>query len=203
MTKGLEPVASWSVQTSVQKVVGALNSWLYNQSHKRHGVSGALGTTLSVVVLKSGTAHLFHVGDSRIYRVRDGDVECLTHDHRVVLSDHKSYLNRAMGIEPGLQMDYRSLPLERGELYVLTTDGVHDFLDDHGIADALTGGGPDLDAMAEAVVRRALSNQGGDNATCQVVRIDGLPLEDADAFYRKLTELPFPPALQPGMVLDG
>jgi serine/threonine protein phosphatase PrpC len=194
---------SWSVQTSVQKVVGAVNSWLYNQSHKRHGTAGALGTTFTVLVLKSGTAHLFHLGDSRIYRVREREIECLTHDHRVVLSDNRSYLNRAMGIEPDLQMDYRNVPLEVGDCFLLTTDGLHDFLSEHDITKIVKGAGQGLDNLAEVLVRGALDNGGRDNATCQIVCVDGLPLEDADEFYRKLTELPFPPPLEPGMMLDG
>lgn len=194
---------SWSVETSAQRVVGAINSWLYNQSHKRHGTTGALGTTFTVLVLKSGTAHLFHVGDSRIYRLREGEIECLTHDHRVVLSDDRSYLNRAMGIEPDLQMDYRSVPIDVGDLFLLTTDGLHDFLSEHDITKSLKDADQGLDELAETLVRRALDKGGRDNATCQIVRVDGLPLEDADEFYRKLTELPFPPPLEPGAVLDG
>jgi len=154
-------------------------------------------------VLKSGTAHLFHVGDSRIYRVRDGEIECLTHDHRVVLSGKHSYLNRAVGIEPDLQMDYRNVPLEVGDWFLLTTDGLHDFLSERDITKMLTGAGQGLDNLAEVLVRGALDNGGRDNATCQIVCVDGLPLEDADEFYRKLTELPFPPPLEPGMMLDG
>ena len=144
---------SWSVETSAQRVVGAINSWLYNQSHKRHGTTGALGTTFTVLVLKSSTAHLFHVGDSRIYRLRQGEIECLTHDHRVVLSDERSYLNRAMGIEPDLQMDYRSVPIDVGDLFLLSTDGLHDFLSEHDITKSLKDADQGLDALGDRPAR--------------------------------------------------
>ncbi|HBZ98197.1 MAG TPA: protein kinase, partial [Pseudomonas sp.] len=63
--------------------------------------------TFSALVLKGGSAHLFHIGDARIHRLRDGVLEQLSEDHRVRVSAETSYLGRALGINPHLEIDYR------------------------------------------------------------------------------------------------
>jgi serine/threonine protein phosphatase PrpC len=194
---------SWSTETSGEKVLTALNRWLYGQGHREYESAQAMVTMLSVLVIKSATAYLFHVGDTRIYRMRHGRLECLTRDHRVHISDDKNYLSRAMGIELHMEIDYRLLPVEQGDIYLLTTDGVHDYLDDSVLAEHLYGMGADGDAVARAIVEQALANASLDNVTCQVIRVDELPHQDAHEFYRQFSELPFPPPLEPGMVLDG
>lgn len=117
---------SWSVKKSGQKVLGALNHWLHGQGTQLYGTARGMVTTLSVLVIKSTTAHLFHVGDTRIYRLRGKDLECLTQDHRIQVAGDKNYLGRAMGIELRLEIDYRKLEVEKEDVFLLTTDGVHD-----------------------------------------------------------------------------
>jgi serine/threonine protein phosphatase PrpC len=57
----------------------------------------------------------------------------MTRDHRIFLSKDKNYLSRAMGIEPHLEVDYKAFPLEKGDIFLMTTDGIHDFLDDKAL----------------------------------------------------------------------
>src|SRR5215207_1431738 len=76
---------TWSVKTSAQRVIAATNSWLYAQTRRsQHAYDKDKGyvCTLSAMVIKSRAAHLFHVGDSRIYRVAGLGLEQLTEDHR-------------------------------------------------------------------------------------------------------------------------
>ena len=90
---------AWSVRQSAQRVLMAINSWLYaqtRQSQYRYDQDRGYVCTLSALIVKSTTAHLFHVGDSRIYRLRDGSLEQLTEDHRLWISREKSYLGRAL-----------------------------------------------------------------------------------------------------------
>ena len=194
---------SWSTETSGEKVLTALNRWLYGQGHREYESAQAMVTTLSVLVIKSATAHLFHVGDTRIYRMRNGRLECLTRDHRIHISEEKNYLSRAMGIELHMEIDYRSLAGEQGDIYLLTTDGVHDYVDDNELAEYLYGMSADCDGVAGNIVERALANASLDNVTCQVFRVEELPHQNAHEFYQQFSELPFPPPLEPGMVLDG
>ncbi|NOU23570.1 MAG: serine/threonine-protein phosphatase, partial [Methyloglobulus sp.] len=193
---------SWSVIHSGQQVLSATNSWLYSQGQIRYQSTKGMVSTLSIIVLKSTTAYLFHIGDSRIYRLRKGNLEQITRDHRVWVSHDKNYLNRAMGIEPKLEVDYKSFPLEQDDLFLMTTDGIHDFID-YKTLKKLLGDGTDLTLLAESIVQQAKANNSDDNLTCQLLRIDGLPEAKEDEILRRHANLPFPPPLQAGMVLDG
>ena len=194
---------SWSTETAGEKILSALNRWLYAQGHHHYESTSAMVTTLSVLVIKSATAHLFHVGDTRIYRMRRGKLECLTNDHRVHVSADKNYLSRAMGIELHMEIDYRSLPVEVGDIYLLTTDGIHDYLDDAALADFLYTGSGDLDATAGSIVASALQQQSHDNVSSVILKVEELPHQNEHEFYQQFSELPFPPPLETGMVLDG
>lgn len=194
---------SWTVETSGEKILGALNRWLYGQGHQLYDTPKGMVTTLSALVIKSTTAYLFHVGDTRIYRLRDGELEQLTHDHRVSVGSDKTYLSRAMGIDIHLDIDFRALPVEPGDAYLLTTDGVHDFVDDTLLKRLLVENIKTPDDGVQAIIRRAAANKSHDNLSAQILYVAVLPEGDENEFYRKLTELPFPPALEPGMILDG
>ena len=194
---------SWSVKTSGEKVLTALNRWLHGQGHQLYGTPRGMVTTLSVLVIKSSCAHLFHIGDTRIYRLRDHNLERLTRDHRTWVGGDKHYLSRAMGIELHVDIDYRTLPVEQGDIFLLTTDGVHDFITTEELLQSIRRYPEDLQRACTDIVSIALKNGSDDNLSCQIVRVDRLPGEDQDAFYQKLTELPFPPPLEPGMKLDG
>jgi len=194
---------SWRTETAGEKVLSALNRWLYAQGHRHFESTRAMVTTLSVLVIKSATAHLFHVGDTRIYRMRRGRLECLTRDHRVHVSADKNYLSRAMGIELHMEIDYRALPVEVDDIYLLTTDGVHDYVDDANLAGYLYAREADLDESAAAIAGRALANGSHDNVTCELLKVEVLPHLDEHEFYQQFSALPFPPPLESGMVLDG
>ena len=194
---------SWTVETSGEKILGALNSWLYSQGHQQYGTPKGLVTTLSVLVIKSTTAYLFHVGDTRIYRLREGELEQMTHDHRVTVSADKSYLSRAMGIDVNLDIDYRAFAVEKGDAYLLTTDGIHDFVDDTTLKRLVIENLKSPEEAASAITRQAARNHSNDNLSAQLLYITDLPAGDEHEFFRKLTRLPFPPPLEPGMVLDG
>lgn len=195
---------SWTVKNAGAKVLGALNRWLYAQGQTVHGVPKAMVTTFTGLVLKSSTAHVFHVGDSRLYRLRDGELELLTRDHRVWLSEDREFLSRALGVEPHVDIDYRALPAQPGDLYVFVTDGVSGRLTDPRMAEILAAHGDNLRAAADALVEEALRAGSGDNASCLLVRVLRLPdPRSEEELLLRLHELPFPPPLDPGMKIDG
>lgn len=197
---------AWSVKQSAQRVLSATNSWLHaqtRQSHYRYEKDKGYVCTFSAIVLKSNTAHLFHVGDSRIYRLRGHDLEQFTEDHRYWLSSEQSYLARALGINQHLDIDYQTLPLEQGDVYLLATDGVYEHAAPPFIIQTVHAHPDDLDGAAKLIVEEALNQGSGDNLTLQIVRIDALPSQDAHAITQHLTELPFPPDLDARMAFDG
>ena len=194
------------MKQSAQRVLVAINSWLHAQTrHSPHRYDRDRGyvCTFSALVLKSASAHLFHVGDARIYRLRDGDLEQLTEDHRVRVSADTSYLGRALGIDRHLEIDYRTLPLAVGDLFLLVTDGVYEHIAARDVAQLVAEHGDDLDVAARQIVEQALANGSDDNLTAQLVRIDSLPEQAADDVQRQLGDLALPPLLEPRMQFDG
>src|SRR5215831_107840 len=136
---------AWSVKTSAQRVIDATNSWLYAQTRRGHDERDrGYVSTLSVMVLKSATAHLFHIGDSRIYRLVGHSLEQLTDDHRVVISAQESYLSRALGMNAQVEIDYRTVQLEEGDVFVQATDGIGEHLESRAVAGLIRSHADDL-----------------------------------------------------------
>lgn len=196
---------SWQVKTAAQRVIASTNSWLYSQTRSQYDIEVDHGyvCTLSVLVLKGRAAHVFHVGDSRVYRLAGKSLEQLTVDHRVPAPAGRSYLSRALGIGGNLEIDYRTVPLAVGDVFVLSTDGVHDHIGTAAMASIISTHAGDLDAAAAAIVREALEQGSDDNLTVQVVRIDALPDGDPGDYLGQSRDLPLPPPIEAGMVLDG
>jgi serine/threonine protein phosphatase PrpC len=197
---------AWSVKTSAQRVIDATNSWLYAQTRRsRLSEDQDRGyiCTLSVMVLKSTTAHLFHIGDSRIYRLAGSALEQLTEDHRVVLSSAEVYLGRALGASAQVDIDYRSLPLQKGDVLMQVTDGVYEHVAGPAMAARIKAHAGDLDAAARAIVDEALEQGSTDNLTVQILRVEDLPDGEADEILGRAGELPLPSLLQPREVIDG
>lgn len=197
---------AWSVKTSVERVLVATNSWLFAQTRQgqgRYDRDRGWACTFSALVLKSRTAHLFHVGDARVWQLQGEALEQLTEDHRVYAGGGQSYLGRALGIAPQLEIDYRALPLERGDTFLLTTDGVHGHVPAAAMVDVLRRHPDDLDAAARAIAEEALRRGSEDNVSVQVLRVDALPPPEVSEVARMATELPLPPLLSPRMVFDG
>ena len=197
---------SWSVKTSVQRVLHATNSWLYAQTRNgpyRYDIDRGYVCTISALVLKSTTAHIFHAGDSRVYRLAANSLEPLTEDHRLWVSREKSYLSRALGMRERLELDYRSHAVEAGDIFVLATDGVYEFAEEKFIAEMILAHQSDLELAARTIVEEALRCGSMDNLSIQIVRIDELPHHNIDELHRQASALPFPPELRPRMTFDG
>ncbi|MGM5031139.1 protein kinase domain-containing protein [Tardiphaga sp. 803_E3_N1_3] len=195
---------SWSVKTSAQRVIAATNSWLQSQTQRgRYHYDKDRGyvCTLSAMVIRARAAHLFHVGDSRIYRVSDRALEQLTTDHRVVISSEQSYLARALGVNPQIEIDYQVLQIDDGDVFILATDGVYDFVSARFITSAIADHAGDLDAAARLIVDEAYAQNSPDNLTVQIVRIDAVP--DGEASDILMPQLPLPPLLEARAVFDG
>ncbi len=197
---------AWSVKKSAQQVLTATNSWLFSQSHRseyRYNKDKGYVCTFSSIILKSTTAHLFHIGDSRIYRLRNNEAEQLTEDHRSWVSKTESHLSRAMGVNDKLEIDYQTQNLECDDVFILATDGVYEFVDTDYINDAIKARPDDLNYVAKIIIEHALEQGSDDNLTLQIIRVDKLPSQNVDELYQQLTALPFPPILDARMVFDG
>lgn len=197
---------AWSVKTSAERVLSATNSWLHAQTQQgqgRYDKDRGYVCTFSAMVIKSTTAHIFHVGDTRIYRVHENALEQLTNDHRIRLSTEQSYLSRALGINPQLEIDYQSQLLEKGDVFLLATDGVYEYVDADFIIATLRDHHQDLDHAARLIAEEALRQGSTDNLTIQLIRIDALPQPEPNEMYQQLSDHPLPPVLAARMDFDG
>jgi serine/threonine protein kinase len=197
---------AWSVKTSAERVLTATNSWLHaqtKQSHFRYEMERGYVCTFSAMVIKSTTAHIFHIGDSRIYQLRDSALEQLTHDHRVWTSSEQSHLSRALGAAEQLEIDYRSLQIEKNDVFIFATDGIYEYVSTDFVGNILTSNQSNLDHAAQLIAQEAIEKGSGDNLTLQIVRIEQLPSPEANEIYQQLSELPLPPLLEPRMQFDG
>ena len=191
----------WTVKKSAQKVLSSINRTLYSRSNEYLDSRGWI-CTFSAIVIKSHTAHLFHIGDSRIYRIRGSRMECLTQDHITPLSKTNSCLSRAMGMDTQLDLDYRAVAIETDDIYFLSTDGVHDSLEAQTMQGIIHRSNT-LEDTCQALVQTAYDAGSTDNLSCQLIRVDALLPDTMAELTDKLTQLPFPPPLDPGMTIDG
>ena len=194
---------SWAVKKSAAVVLKALNNWLYAQGLSRHGSDSGMVSTFTGLILKAGMAHVFHAGDTRVTLLRTDVCEPLTRDHRVIAGREKGYLSRALGINPDLEIDYRTETIEAGDIFIFTTDGVHEVMSMAQIANVIRQSADDLDDAARAICELALKQGSHDNVTCQLVRVADPGRPDAASHLSRLTALPFPPELAPGMTFEG
>lgn len=197
---------AWSVKTSAQRVLAATNSWLHAQTRRGHDPydrDRGYVCTLSAMVIKSATAHLFHAGDSRIWRLGGQTLEQLTEDHRIVVSSQQSYLGRALGINPQLEIDYLAVPVAAGDVFLLTTDGVHEYVPAGFMAATIREHAGDLDRAAALIAQEALRRDSPDNLTLQILRIDSLPDPGADEVAGQISALALPPLPEARAMFDG
>ena len=194
---------SWPVKLAGGRVIAASNSWLCAQG-RAEGVTAinrGYVCTFSALVLLGREAHLFHVGDSRISRLRGERLEPLTEDHRRQVSSHQSYLARALGARDRVEIDYRRVGLRVGDVFVLSTDGVHEVLAPQFIARTIRAA-TSLEGAARDLVRQAIRRGSDDNCTIQICRIDAVPPAD-DRVWPEVDMLPVPPPLEPPCVFEG
>lgn len=198
--------AAWSVQNSATRVINATNAWLHVQTrpgHREHDPDRGYVCTFDAIVLQSTTAHIFHVGDARIYRMDATGIEQLTNDHRLVVSSEQSYLGRALGVNADVEIDYHAQRFVPGDMFVLATDGVHGYVTPAQLVQAIREQPGDLDAAAAGIVARAIDNGSPDNLTVQIVRIDTVPAASATEAFEHGVGLPLPPLLKAGSLFDG
>ncbi|WP_374263330.1 protein phosphatase 2C domain-containing protein [Zoogloea sp.] len=197
---------AWSVRRAGERVLSAVNSWLHAQtlgSDARFEKDRGYVCTFSALILKGRDLHLLHVGDSRIYRLYAQALEQLTEDHRLRLSATESYLGRALGTGPHVEIDYRRWEAEPGEVYLLATDGAYAHLDAAAVHAALARTPDDLDAAAAWLVGEARRRGSDDDATLQLLRIEALPEAGLPRPQLRRDALALPPMLAPGMAFEG
>lgn len=193
---------TWRTQQSAMRVIQALNSSLFGRSQNSIYGEGYL-TTFSALILKGSTAFIFHVGDTRVYRLRGEDLECLTRDHTQRIDRNTNYLSRAVGADPSLEVDMHTLEIETGDIFILSCDGIHEFIPAAEFKTLIKTQRNNLESLVNGAIELALRHNSDDNISIQAVAIEQLGSATQSDAIQVLSRLPFPPLLSPGQVIDG
>jgi protein phosphatase len=166
------------------ELIQEANRRVFQRSSEDEATAG-MGTTMTVALLDGDSIIFGHVGDSRAYRVRDGELEQLTDDHSLVgelvrsgklsaeeaeVHPQRSVITRAVGTEPDVDVDTLTVSTQPGDVYLLCSDGLTDMIPDREIS-SLLGGGGDLDQAARKLVAAANAGGGEDNITVVLFQI--------------------------------
>jgi protein phosphatase len=192
---------TWRTGQSANRVIQSLNRYLWSQSQNSVRQEGYL-TTLSIIVIKGDKLFTFHVGDSRIYRLRGGQLELLTRDHTQKIDRRTTYLSRAMGADLSLEVDMETHEVELGDVFMLSTDGLHDWVD-HRTLQAQLNEQSDLNALCHSLQQAALNAGCDDNISVQLARVKQLGTASQADTVTVLSRLPFAPLLNTGQTIDG
>jgi len=148
-----------------------------------------MGTTLVVATFHEQRLVLGHIGDSRAYRLRAGQLQQITRDHSLLqeqldaglitpaqaaVSSQRNLVTRALGIESGVELDLNEFSVEAGDLYLLCSDGLSDMANDGEIGDILCAAGS-LEHKARRLIDRANANGGRDNITVLLAQATSAP----------------------------
>ncbi|KAA8606943.1 hypothetical protein AL036_12800 [Salipiger aestuarii] len=189
---------TWTARTAAGRVIQSANAWLYGQNRTLAELDAGMVCTFATLILKGRSGHVLHAGDARVARYTGGALTPLTRDHHATADDGAPMLARALGLSDTVDLDYRRVPLTTGDVFVLSTDGLHDHVTGEDVAAALVR--PSLNDACRSLVDIALGRGSTDNLTVQIVRIDRLPQE---AGLTGSVSLPVPPLPGTGDVIDG
>jgi serine/threonine protein phosphatase PrpC len=192
---------TWQPHAALEKVLTAANRWVLSQASANKEMAG-MATTLSLLLLKGQRYLMAHVGDTRIYRLRDKVLTQLSEDHVWDRPDMRHVLKRAIGLDRDLSIDFSEGLLATGDLFAIMSDGVWEPVGDHEIHKAMMlYDNPQL--IANHLTKAALTKNGQDNATALIVRIDEIGSDSLDDLLSDAKNLPVPKKLIKGEVLDG
>ena len=145
-----------------------------------------MGTTLVATLFFDDRLVVAHVGDSRLYRFRDGTLAQLTHDHSLLQEQidsgllsveearhslNRNLVTRALGVDPLVEVELAEHPVQPGDLYLLCSDGLNDMVPDEEIALALQALSGNLELAAQQLVEMANDNGGRDNVSLILIRV--------------------------------
>jgi serine/threonine protein phosphatase PrpC len=190
-----------SPRKTAARALESINYWLYREGLKNENLKG-MCCAFTGFVVKGRRLHVFHVGDTRLWRLRDGTLAQLTRDHKPEGAEHTNYLTRAVGREEALRIDYMAFDVVPHDRLLLTSDGVHQHLHASQIA-AILEQRTSPEETARNLVASAAANKSDDNATALIVDVVDLApatIEDLDA---AIAELPLIEPPNVGDIIDG
>jgi PPM family protein phosphatase len=168
-----------SGEDTLVMLVQEANRRVYERAAEDAAKSG-MGTTMTVALLEDGRVRIGHVGDSRAYLIRDGELSQLTDDHSLVgelvrsgklapedaeTHPQRSVITRVLGTDPEVDVDTFTIETRSGDLFLLCSDGLYSMVGNDRILEVVERNRRDLDAAAKALVAAANKGGGDDNIT--------------------------------------
>jgi len=191
---------TWEPLTALDKVLTAANRWLIAQANANRDMVG-MATTLSLLVLRGQRYYSAHVGDTRIYLLRDGKLKQLTTDHVWDRPEMRHVLKRAVGLDRHLEVDYADGTLQVGDVFALMSDGVWDVLGEQNIHKTMAlYDSPQM--ICDELTKLAIEKGSTDNSTAVAARITQLGEETLSELLADGKHLVVPNKLQVGETID-
>jgi PPM family protein phosphatase len=174
-----------AAEERVVALIEEANRRVFQRANEDEAASG-MGTTMTVALVDEDRVTIGHVGDSRAYRFRDGQIEQLTDDHSLVAElvrsgrltpeeadahPQRSVITRAVGTDPDIDVDRLTFETQPGDVYLICSDGLSDMLAERQIRDVFAQHPNDLQGTATALVSAANRVGGDDNITVVVFEI--------------------------------
>lgn len=171
---------------SLYQAIQKANELIYHESQINSSCAG-MGTTVTATLFIDDKLYVGHIGDSRVYLIRDKSIKLLTRDHSLVgellrkgeLTEseayrhpHRNILTRALGTEPKVEIDIFEYEIRPGDLFLLCTDGLYNLVKDDEILSEISKNGTDLKKSVNQLVTIALNRGGVDNITVVLVSYD-------------------------------
>ncbi len=170
----------------IEKAIKDANAKIYNASKENSNYEG-MGTTVVVLLLYDNRITIAHVGDSRLYRMRDRILEQMTRDHTLLQelvdrgfytkkeaneSLNKNLVTRAVGVNPSVDVDLLEDIALKDDHYLLCSDGLTDMIDDNLIEDIMLNYGDDQNRMTEELIKQAKEHGGKDNVSVMLAKVE-------------------------------
>lgn len=170
------------------EAIQTANAAIHDASRSRPEQAG-MGTTIVVAAFHDDKLTVAHVGDSRLYRYRNGELSLVTEDHSMVqellrrglmtpdearTSLNRNLVTRALGIDPTVEVDVSEQKYEQGDIYLLCSDGLNDVLTDDEIAAVLSRHSSDLESTAQQLIADVNARGGPDNVSIVLIHADGI-----------------------------
>jgi protein phosphatase len=171
--------------TLLRGIIAKANTSIFQSANSQPQYAG-MGTTLVVTLLCDNQITIAHIGDSRCYRYRGEKLEQVTRDHSLLQeqidsglltreaarrSQNKNLVTRALGIEPQVEAEIHTYPVQNGDIYLLCSDGLNDMVEDEDIEMTLGALAANPQLAAEQLVQMANDNGGRDNVSVILIKV--------------------------------
>ena len=189
----IEPETGFMRQTIILRdAIHRANKIIHQTAQSQPQCEG-MGTTLVACLFYDNRISIAHVGDSRLYRLRDNRFEQITLDHSLLQelvdrgfysqeeaqrSTNRNYVTRALGVEPTVDVELQEVDVDKGDYYLLCSDGLPDMVEDEDIHLTISTFNANLDTIGQQLIKLTNDNGGRDNVSVILVRVlDSFPAQ--------------------------